>query len=266
MTEPRIENRKSRVEIGLWLLAAGLLAVGAIRLLWPGPGADSQEKAQDPVEREWARKRKAMVERQLSGRDIRDKRVLEVMGRVPRHLFVPDAVRDEAYEDHPLPIGEGQTISQPYIVALMTEAAAPQPKHRVLEVGTGSGYQAAVLAELAEKVYTIELVAELAKEAALRLKRLGYANVEVKEGDGYLGWKEAAPFDSILVTCGAEHVPKPLFEQLKPGGKMVIPVGEPPHRLWLRVVTKGPKGEEQSRDLIPVSFVPLRRPVNSPPK
>jgi protein-L-isoaspartate(D-aspartate) O-methyltransferase len=201
-----------------------------------------------------------MVEQQLIPRDIRSRRVLDVMGRVPRHEFVPDAVRGRSYADGALPIGHEQTISQPYIVALMTEQADPQPGQRVLEVGTGSGYQAAVLADLVQEVYTIELVPALAREASTRLERLGYRNVRVRQGDGYQGWPEAAPFDAILVTCGAEHVPGPLFEQLKPGGRMVIPVGEPPDRLWLRLITKTADGKQQAVDLLRVRFVPLRRP------
>ena len=216
-------------------------------------------------EREWARQRERMVELDLGGRDIRNRRVLAAMGKVPRHAFVPSRVAHLAYADRALPIGHEQTISQPYIVALMTQAADPQPEHKVLEVGTGSGYQAAVLAELVAEVYTIELVPALAREATARLKRLGYGNVHARAGDGYLGWPKAAPFDAILVTCGADHVPRPLWEQLKPGGKMVIPVG-PPGRMWLRVLTKGADGKERSRDLTPVRFVPLRRPGDRPEK
>jgi protein-L-isoaspartate(D-aspartate) O-methyltransferase len=259
--------------VGLWLA----------RLYWPADGdrgpepeparpavaGDGPRPGPEPAdedEREWTRQRRQMVDRQLVLRGIEDQRVLAAMRRVPRHRFVPDRVRNLAYADTALPIGHEQTISQPYVVALMTEAAGPQPKHRVLEVGTGSGYQAAVLAELVEKVCTIELVPELAKEAGARLERLGYRNVEARQGDGYLGWPEAAPFDAILVTCGADHVPGPLFEQLKVGGKMVIPVGDPPARLWLRLITKGADGKQQSRDLIPVRFVPLRRPAEGQPK
>lgn len=212
-----------------------------------------------PVATNWATLRQQMVDEQLVARGIENKRVLAVMGKVPRHEFVSERVRDAAYADHPLPIGEGQTISQPYIVALMTELADPQPDHRVLEVGTGSGYQAAVLAELAAEVYTIELLPALAKEGGERLKRLGYGDkVRVRAGDGYLGWPEAAPFDSILVTCGADHVPDPLFEQLKPGGKLIIPVG-PRSDQVLRVIEKDERGKRRSRDVIPVRFVPLRR-------
>lgn len=241
-----------------------------------GPGSPTGDRDQErarpdrsvddsPAEREWARQRRQMVQRQLTARGIRNARVLDAMGRVPRHQFVPEAWRDRAYHDGPLPIGEDQTISQPYIVAFMTEVVDPKPGQRVLEVGTGSGYQAAVLGEIVADVYTIELLPALARQAGARLERLGYGNVHTRQGDGYLGWPEAAPFDAILVTAGAKHVPAPLFEQLKPGGKMVIPVGQPPHDLSLRLITKGADGKQQSRDLLPVRFVPLRRPDETPP-
>jgi protein-L-isoaspartate(D-aspartate) O-methyltransferase len=164
-----------------------------------------------------------------------------------------------AYVDGPLPIGQGQTISQPYIVAFMTEAIGPRRGQRMLEVGTGSGYQAAVLAELVGEVYTVELLPELVEAANKRLARLGYRNVHVKTGDGYLGWPDKGPFDAVVVTCGAKEVPRPLFEQLKPGGKMVIPVGESGENQILRVITKGADSKREVRDLLPVRFVPLRR-------
>ena len=220
-------------------------------------GCAPREQTVEPVD--WSDARQRMVTEQLAGRDIRSSGVLAVMGRVPRHLFVPSNLEAHAYDDSPLPIGEGQTISQPYIVALMTELADPQAGAKLLEVGTGSGYQAAVLAELGAEVYTIELLAPLAREAAARLERLGYATkVHVRTGDGYLGWPEAAPFDAILVTCGAIDVPEPLFQQLKPGGKIVIPVG-PQSAHVLRVIEKDQQGRRRSRDVIPVRFVPLRR-------
>jgi protein-L-isoaspartate(D-aspartate) O-methyltransferase len=200
-----------------------------------------------------------MVERQLTARGIKDERVLAAMGKVPRHEFVPERLRAAAYADGPLPIGQGQTISQPYIVAFMTEAIGPRRGQRVLEVGTGSGYQAAVLAELVGGVYTVELLPELAEAAKKRLARLGYRNVHVKTGDGYLGWPDKGPFDAVVVTCGAKEVPRPLFEQFKPGGKMVIPVGESGENQTLRVITKGAGGKREVRDLLPVRFVPLRR-------
>jgi len=212
-----------------------------------------------PPRNSWEAARKRMVERQLAARGIKDEGVLAAMGKVPRQEFVPDDHRAKAYHDHALPIGSGQTISQPYLVAFMTEAIGTRPGQRVLEVGTGSGYQAAVLAELVGEVYTIELLPELAAAADKRLARLGYRNVHVKAGDGYLGWPDKGPFDAVVVTCGAKEVPRPLFEQLKEGGKMVIPVGEAGEVQTLRVITKGSGGKREVRDLLPVRFVPLRR-------
>jgi protein-L-isoaspartate(D-aspartate) O-methyltransferase len=200
-----------------------------------------------------------MVEDQIRARGVNNPRVLEAMTVVPRHEFVPEAYRSSAYDDQPLPTSQGQTISQPYIVALMTELADPKSEHRVLEVGTGSGYQAAVLSGLVRDVYTIELVPELARTATERLKRLGYNNVHVREGDGYLGWPEHAPFDSILVTAGATEIPKPLVEQLKPGGRMIIPVGDTTSVQTLQIVEKDSTGNVHVRDSIPVRFVPLLR-------
>jgi protein-L-isoaspartate(D-aspartate) O-methyltransferase len=199
-----------------------------------------------------------MVDEQFVARDIRNADVLAVMGRVPRHEFVPDALRGRAYSDSALPIGEGQTISQPYKVAFMTQAINPRAGQRVLEIGTGSGYQAAVLSDLVSEVYTIELLPSLAEEARTRLERLGYPKVHVRTGDGFYGWPEAAPFDAVVVTCGADQVPEALFEQLKSGGKMVIPVGPAGGVQRLRLIEKGPNGEMQSRELLPVRFVPLR--------
>ena len=207
---------------------------------------------------QWETQRRQMVDKQLVPRGIQRAEVLAVMGRVPRHEFVPEARRGRAYDDSPLPIGEGQTISQPYIVAFMTEAIDPRPGQRVLEIGTGSGYQAAVLSELVGEVYTIELLPTLADEARSRLERLGYRNVNVRAGDGFYGWPEAAPFDAVVVTCGANQVPEALFEQLKPGGKMVIPVGPARSEQQLQLIEKGPNGEKQTRELLPVRFVPLR--------
>jgi protein-L-isoaspartate(D-aspartate) O-methyltransferase len=199
-----------------------------------------------------------MVAKQLVARDIHNADVLAVMGRVPRHEFVPEGLRGRAYDDTALPIGEGQTISQPYIVAFMTEAINPQAGQRVLEIGTGSGYQAAVLSDLVGDVYTIELLTTLAQEARSRLERLGYHNVRVRTGDGFFGWPEASPFDAVVVTCGADQVPEALFEQLKSGGKMVIPVGPAREVQQLRLIEKGPHGEKKTRELLPVRFVPLR--------
>ena len=202
--------------------------------------------------------RQKMVEVQLKGRDIDDQSVLRAMATVPRHLFVPERLRSQAYIDFPLPIGYGQTISQPYIVAYMTQAIGPEPHHRVLEIGTGSGYQAAVLAELVERVYTMEIVPELAESAGRRLRQLGYAKVEAREGDGYHGLPDAAPFDAIVVTAAAEFIPPPLLQQLKDGGRMIIPVGSPFHVQHLTLVEKK-EGRITTRILLPVSFVPLRR-------
>ena len=196
---------------------------------------------------------------------VRDPRVLEAVRRTPRHEFVPPEYAAQAYEDHPLPIGHGQTISQPYIVAIMTELVRPQSPHRVLEVGTGSGYQAAVLSPLVQEVFTIEIVEPLGLTARDRLRALGYSNVEVRIGDGYLGWPEKAPFDGIIVTAGALEIPMPLVEQLKTGGRMVIPVGPHWETQILKVVTKGARGPRDFRveDIMSVVFVPLVRKPES---
>jgi protein-L-isoaspartate(D-aspartate) O-methyltransferase len=203
--------------------------------------------------------RRLMVEEQLRARDIEDPRVLAAMGRVPRHLFVPAALRFRAYADHPLPIGNGQTISQPYIVALMTQLAEIEPDDVVLEIGTGSGYQAAVLSEIAREVYTIEIVPDLAETAKARLAELGYRDVTVRTGDGYLGWKEKAPFDAILVTAAAPEVPPPLVEQLAPGAILVIPVGQKEQVQSLLRIQKAADGSTVTREILPVVFVPLVR-------
>ena len=200
-----------------------------------------------------------MVREQIESRGVTDAQVLAAMRKVPRHEFVPERWIDSAYDDGPLPIGYEQTISQPYIVALMTELLRLTPQLKVLEVGTGSGYQAAVLAEIAGEVYSIEIIEPLATSVAERLKRLGYDKVHVKLGDGYLGWPEHAPFDAIIVTAGAEHVPPPLIEQLKPGGRMVIPIGEIPGQQSLLLVEKSADGKVTERHVTPVSFVPLTR-------
>ena len=183
--------------------------------------------------------------------------VIEAMGRVPRHHFVPEPVRGAAYEDRPLPIGYGQTISQPYIVALMSDLLSVRPGDRVLEVGTGSGYQAAVLAELGAHTYTIEIIPELGRAAAELLDRLGYAAVATRLGDGYDGWEARGPFDAIVVTAAASHIPPPLVRQLKTGGRMVIPVGDPFTVQQLMLVTKRDDGSTQTQQLLPVRFVPL---------
>jgi protein-L-isoaspartate(D-aspartate) O-methyltransferase len=200
-----------------------------------------------------------MVREQIESRGIFDARVLAAMRKVPRHEFVPEHLADAAYEDHPLPIGYGQTISQPYIVALMTELLRLTPGAKVLEVGTGCGYQTAVLAEIAAEVYSMEIIEPLANESADRLQRLGYKNIQIKRGDGYLGWPEHAPFGAIIVTAGAEHIPPPLVQQLKTGGRMVIPVGEPHAEQALLLVQKGSNGEVITRNVSAVLFVPLTR-------
>ncbi len=186
-------------------------------------------------------------------------RVLDAMRRVPRHMLVPEEVRSRAYENVPLPIGHDATISQPYIVALMTELLRLEPGHRVLEVGTGSGYQAAVLSGLVDHVYSIEIVEPLARRAERDLATLGYRNVTVRAGDGYAGWPEHAPFDRIIVTAAAPHVPRPLIDQLRPGGRMVIPVSRGAQGDMLVLVEKRANGQVRQRDLLPVSFVPLVR-------
>jgi len=204
----------------------------------------------------YPQKRHAMIENDIKGRGIKDKKVLEVMGRVPRHLFVDQSLRDKAYGDYPLPIGEGQTISQPYVVALMTEALRLRSTDRVLEIGTGSGYQAAVLAEIVKEVYTIEIRKSIADKAAQRLKELGYRNVKVKYADGYSGWQEYAPFDAIIITASVNHIPPPLIKQLKESGKLILPLGSTVYYQTLTLVTKKRDnlGVEQ---MGPVAFVPM---------
>ena len=204
-----------------------------------------------------------MVKEQLAGpgRGITNQRVLAVMGKVPRHEFVPAEYRAGAYADGPLPIGHGQTISQPYIVAFMTEKLEPKPSDKVLEIGTGSGYQAAVLAELVREVRTIEIVEPLARRAAADLKRLDYTNVYVRAGDGYKGWPEAAPFDAVIVTCAPDHIPQPLVEQLKEDGRMIIPVGPAGNQELYVLRKKAGKVEKQA--VLPVRFVPMTGDLNS---
>jgi protein-L-isoaspartate(D-aspartate) O-methyltransferase len=230
-------------------------------------GCFSSEPAQAPpmqpvparetatAEARFAAMRQRMVDTQFRARDIVNPNVLRAMARVPRHRFIAPEWANAAYDDRPLPIGHGQTISQPYVVALMTQLVEPTANSRVLEVGTGSGYQAAVLAELCKEVYGIEIVKPLADEARARLTALGYKNVTVRHGDGYRGWKEHAPFDAILVAAAASHVPQPLVEQLAPGGRLVMPVGD--YFQELLVVHKQRDGSFQRRSVIPVVFVPM---------
>jgi protein-L-isoaspartate(D-aspartate) O-methyltransferase len=207
--------------------------------------------------RERQTERVSMVDWQIHRRGITDPNVLVALKTVPRHAFVQSRDLRQAYNDHPLPIGSGQTISQPYIVGYMTEALNLKPNFKVLEIGTGSGYQAAVCAEIISQVNTIEIIEALAKSAQKRLKELGYENVFVKNADGYFGWKEEAPFDAIIITCAAGFVPPPLIEQLKPGGIMVLPLGSPFGYQVLVMVTKDHKGKTSSKELLPVRFVPM---------
>jgi protein-L-isoaspartate(D-aspartate) O-methyltransferase len=232
-------------DMGLRSAAIALLIMAAL----PSPAAP----AQDPFER----RREAMVREQIEARGVKNPDVLRVMRMTPRHEFVPDEIRASAYEDRPLPIGYGQTISQPYIVAFMTEALDVQKTHKVLEIGTGSGYQAAVLAQLAAHVFTIEIVPELAASARQKLAR--YQNVTVRHGDGYLGWPEEAPFDRIMLTAAPPEIPQPLLDQLKPGGKLLAPVGRSPWNQELVLVEKTQDGRLRRRSLLPVMFVPMVR-------
>jgi protein-L-isoaspartate(D-aspartate) O-methyltransferase len=214
------------------------------------------ERAGGPeTERAHAQRRAKMVVEQLAGRDITNQRVLDTMGRVARHKFVPARLERMAYLDQALPIGHGQTISQPYVVGLMTQLVDPQPDDKALDIGTGSGFQAAVLAELVKDVYSIEIIAPLAKDARRRLQALGYQNIHVRQGDGYRGWPEQAPFEIIIVAAAPDHVPQPLIEQLAPGGTMVIPVGALFQELL--VIKKTDDGGIDRRSVAPVAFVPM---------
>ena len=230
-------------------LMVGVMMLAGLR------ASDGADRAPDS----FADARQDMVARQLQRRDITDPRVLIAMGTVPRHRFVPAALAFRAYGDYPLPIGEDQTISQPYIVALMTQWAEVAPGDRVLEVGTGSGYQAAVLAEITEQVYSIEIRPELARQAAARLNDLGYGRVQVRSGDGYQGWPEAAPFDAILVTAAAPRVPPALTAQLKEGGRLVIPLG-PPRGAQTLMRYRRVQGKLVEETSLAVRFVPLVHP------
>lgn len=249
-----VQNNKSG-----WLFPCGLRAGELLLALvicvvvaggLPAAWADDSDK--------FIKKRFQMVDSQIKDRGIVDLETLRAMSTVPRHLFVPDYLRRQAYADGPLPIGHGQTISQPYIVAYMTEILHIKPQHRVLEIGTGSGYQAAVLAELTDRVYTMEIIPELADTAGKRLKETGYNSVKIRQGDGYHGWPAAAPFDAIMVTAAAEFIPPPLLQQLKEGGRMIIPVGSPFYVQHLMLVEKK-QGKITTRSMMPVRFVPFRR-------
>lgn len=232
-------------------VAVGMAALGAPEILAPFLAV----AADDP----YAAARCRMVAEQLMapGRDITNARVLAALSKVPRHEFVPESLRSLAYQDSPLPIGHGQTISQPYVVAFMTEQLELKSSDRVLEVGTGSGYQAAVLAGLVAQVFTVEIIDELAQRAAADLKRLSFTNVQVRAGDGYKGWPEVAPFDAVIVTCAPDHVPQPLVDQLKDGGSMIIPVGSATASQEL-VLLRKKGGKLERRGVLPVRFVPMK--------
>lgn len=230
-----------------------LLALPAVLSIACAQGPAAAWMEEDAMEAQ----RERMVDRDIAGRGISDPRVLEAMRKVPRHRFVDARHADDAYGDHPLPIAGRQTISQPYIVAHMTELVRPQPDERALEVGTGSGYQAAVLSPLVEHVYTVEIVPELARDSAALLQDLGYDNVTVRQGDGWAGWPEHAPFDIIIVTAAPDEVPPALLEQLAPGGRMVIPVGPVYAVQELRLIEKSAGGELAERHIAPVRFVPM---------
>lgn len=214
-----------------------------------------------PVQDRFAAQRNRMVSEDIELRGIHDAAVLKAMRATPRHLFMPENVRAQAYEDRPLPIGHGQTISQPYIVAYMTERLDVRKQHRVLEIGTGSGYQAAILSQLAGEVYSIEIVPELAKRGAETLRGLGYRNVTVREGDGYAGWPEKAPFDRIVLTASPAEIPAALIDQLKPGGRLLGPVGRTVFSQSILIVDKGMDGKTTARSVLPVRFVPMVKPA-----
>lgn len=274
MVQPRSTNP---VPVVLTVLIVAVAVVIGFRIALsprladaPGPRSPPDEEAlpapeappkvvKRPVSAEeayFAKARRQMVEQDLRGRDITDSKVLEVMGRVAREQFVPPDLHSNAYADRPLPIGHGQTISQPYIVALMTQLVRPNSRSRALDIGTGSGYQAAVLAGLCKEVHSIEILKPLADDAATRLKELGYKNVRVRCGDGYRGWPEHAPFDVIVVAAAPDHVPQPLVDQLAPGGRMVIPVG-PYFQQELVLVEKQKDGSVRQRTITGVGFVPM---------
>ena len=276
-----VDRRKigPREHLGLLFALVLLLSLWLVRhtlrepvflAVTENPNTQEQERAAEPNEAESTRpdhshpafaervaERLRMVDSQIRSRDVKDPNTLKAMLAVPRHAFVPARHQRHAYEDSPLPIEEGQTISQPYIVAFMTEALKLDPNSIVLEIGAGSGYQAAVCAEIARRVYTIEIVEPLAVTAAKRLKELGYSNVFVKAGDGYYGWPEKGPFDAIIGTAAADRIPPPLIEQLKPGGRMILPVRAETGFQYLILITKDAEGRLDRRNVMPVRFVPM---------
>ena len=243
-------RRKARHGVLAVMLYAASAAFAAA-----GPGEDPYAPARQAMLEEIAADVRLTSE--SLNKQALDPRVLEAMASVPRHDLVPEELRDVAYENRPLPIGHGQTISQPYIVAVMTDLLKLEHGQRALEIGTGSGYQAAILGELGGEVYTIEIIAELGEQARRNLERLGYKNIEVRIGDGYYGWEERAPFDAIVVTAAASHIPPPLIKQLKNGGRMVIPVGSRFMVQQLLLVEKDEAGKVTTRQILPVRFVPL---------
>ncbi len=243
----------------LWRASLALCALLVILAPNGATGRDGEPHAQRRADMIRVIERHASSTARTLGRRHIDAAVVGVMDRTPRHLFVPERLREEAYADRPLPIGYGQTISQPFIVALMTDLLAAEPDDVVLEVGTGSGYQAAVLAPLARHICSIEIIPQLGRAAAALLAELGYTNIHTRIGDGYYGWPDCGPFDGIIVTAAASHVPPPLIEQLKPGGRMVIPVGSPFSTQRLMLVEKQADGRVTTRQLLAVSFVPLTR-------
>jgi protein-L-isoaspartate(D-aspartate) O-methyltransferase len=245
------------------LLLICILVVWIVGPIWAGGSGETEpiigeERLQPELaeEQKTIDKRKEMIETQIKRRGIKDPDVLSAMSSVPRHLFMPEHVRNQAYDDNPVPIGEGQTISQPYIVALMTESLGLSENARVLEIGTGSGYQAAVLARIVDEVYTIEIKSALHARATETLERLGFDNITTKNEDGYFGWEEHAPFDAVMITAAVDHIPRPLFSQLKDGGKMILPLGDPYGIQELVLVIK--KGESYTVEYITgVLFVPM---------
>jgi protein-L-isoaspartate(D-aspartate) O-methyltransferase len=245
-----------------WIIMIPIATYGGCSTDWPGQSDKKSQRSSPFDEDRFQRLREKMVRRQLQGRDVKDRSVLNAMLRVPRHRFVIPSAIDAAYDDSALPLMLGQTISQPYIVGYMTQALRLKGGERVLEIGTGSGYQAAVLAEIVQDVYTIEILKDLSGRAQSILNSLGYPNIHFRVGDGYQGWPEFAPYDCIIVTAAPDHVPQPLIDQLKPGGRMIIPVGNLDQQLML--LEKGEEGVVR-RATIPVRFVPMTGRAQEPP-